>query len=274
MPKIEIAPATEPQVRRKTNIKTDSCFQRKYTTDSGVSESLEDGDSGFSPSKARNANPSQPLKYIWKKPNNHVQRNPSQLSPPEQYSQPPALHQRTTATCRPTASVSLTDRDGLIEQIKLVKEERKQLERTRQGLLRKGKDLVAQYRYRRNQARDSWKRRYFDTKKATEPLESSLKSLRQDLEAFYHKLLHQLHARVGRYKTKHQRRPYAKNELIIQIIAANHEIDNLKKKVDDAKMKLLAELKLQKQAAIELLGLKAELKQKVQSSVLMPHTYS
>ncbi|KAJ8376413.1 hypothetical protein SKAU_G00069930 [Synaphobranchus kaupii] len=155
-----------------------------------------------------------------------------------------ALPPHATATCKPTTSVLLTDRDGLIEQIKLVKEERKQLERTRQGLLRKGKDLLAQNRYRRNQARDSWKRKYFDTKKVTEPLESSLKGLRQDLEAFYHKLLHQLQARDGRHKTKRLGKPYAKNELIIQIISESHEIDKLKKKVDDAKMKLVTELKV------------------------------
>ena len=41
--------------------------------------------------------------------------------------------------------------DELIEEIKLVKDERKQLEWTRQELLRKGKDLLAQNRHRRNQ---------------------------------------------------------------------------------------------------------------------------
>lgn len=41
--------------------------------------------------------------------------------------------------------------DELIEEIKMAKEERKQLEQTRQELLRKGKDLLAQNRHRRNQ---------------------------------------------------------------------------------------------------------------------------
>lgn len=41
--------------------------------------------------------------------------------------------------------------DELIEEIKMAKEERKQLEQTRQELLRKGKDLMAQNRHRRNQ---------------------------------------------------------------------------------------------------------------------------
>lgn len=51
-------------------------------------------------------------------------------------------------------------------------------------------------------ARNGWKRKYFDTKKATSPLEESLKNVRQELETFYHKLLQQLQAREGRNKHK------------------------------------------------------------------------
>lgn len=133
--------------------------------------------------------------------------------------------------------------EELIEEIKLVREERKQLEWMRQELLRKGKDLLAQNRHRRNQgeqlsieekvvnsyifewksnllevnsvaaflplqrkARDSWKKKYFETKKATAPLEENLRNLRQELETFYNKLLHQLQARDNRGKPRRQGR--------------------------------------------------------------------
>ncbi|XP_056132868.1 spermatogenesis-associated protein 1 [Lampris incognitus] len=159
--------------------------------------------------------------------------------------------------------------EDLIEEIKLVREERKQLELTRQELLRKGKDLLAQNRHRRNQARDSWKKKYFETKKATAPLEDMLRNLRQELEMFYDKLLHQLQARD---KPRHQGRSSTKvrlkNELIIQIMTESHEIDNLRRKVEDAKMKLVTEIKLRKQAAMELRALKAELAQKKSQSSL------
>ncbi|TKS74664.1 Spermatogenesis-associated protein 1 [Collichthys lucidus] len=157
-------------------------------------------------------------------------------------------------------------REELIEDIKLVREERKQLEWTRQELLRKGKDLLAQNRHRRNQARDSWKKKYFETKKATAPLEENLRNLRQELETFYNKLLHQLQARDNRGKPRRQGRSSIKNELIIQIMTESHEIDNLKRKVEDAKMKLVTEIKLRKQAATELRALKAELAQKKSQS--------
>uniref|UniRef100_A0A665WH11 Spermatogenesis associated 1 n=1 Tax=Echeneis naucrates TaxID=173247 RepID=A0A665WH11_ECHNA len=154
--------------------------------------------------------------------------------------------------------------EELIEEIKVAREERKQLEWTRQELLRKGKDLLAQNRHRRNQG--GWKKRYFETKKATAPLEENLKNLRQELETFYNKLLHQLQARDNRGRPRRQGRSSIKNELIIQIMTEIHEIDNLKRKVEDAKMKLVTEIKLRKQAATELRALKAELAQKKSQS--------
>uniref|UniRef100_A0A673XZ07 Spermatosis associated 1 n=1 Tax=Salmo trutta TaxID=8032 RepID=A0A673XZ07_SALTR len=154
---------------------------------------------------------------------------------------------------------SLEDQDSVFSPTP----HRKQLEQTRQELLRKGKDLMAQNRHRRNQARDSWKRSYFDTKKATAPLEVTLRSLRQELEIFYNNILHQLKARDGGGKHRWQERlSSTKNELIIQIMTESHEIDNLRRKVDDAKMRFVTEIKLGKQAATELRALKAELAQK------------
>lgn len=113
----------------------------------------------------------------------------------------------------------------------LVRGERKQLEWTRQELLRKGKDLLAQNRHRRNQgqweiwnfsipvgarfnrqflhvstARDSWKKKYFKTKKDTVPLEEKLRGLQQQLEMFYNKLLQQLQARDHRGKQRQRGR--------------------------------------------------------------------
>ncbi|XP_015234144.1 PREDICTED: LOW QUALITY PROTEIN: spermatogenesis-associated protein 1 [Cyprinodon variegatus] len=161
--------------------------------------------------------------------------------------------------------VFLIKREDLMEEIKLVREERKQLEWTRQQLLWKGKDLLAQNRHRRNQARDTWKKKYFETKKATTPLEEHLRNLRQELEIFYNKVLHQLQARE---KARRQGRSSEKNELIIQIMRETQEIDNLKRKLEDSKMKLITEIKLKEQAATELRDLKAELAQKKNSHLL------
>lgn len=156
-------------------------------------------------------------------------------------------------------------KNKLTKDIKLLKEQRKELEQTRQELLKKGRDLLALNRHRRNQARDRWKRQYFDTKKATTLLEDTLKSVRLELHTFYSKMLQQLQARDDakrRTPAKKQTSTKIKNEIIIQIMTESSEIDNLRKSVDDAKMKLAKESKLRKQAATELRALRAELMQK------------
>ncbi|XP_076880450.1 spermatogenesis-associated protein 1 isoform X2 [Brachyhypopomus gauderio] len=227
---------------------------KNFIRDSGVPESLEDPDNGTALTQERKSKQSQTLKATIKKLRNQFPVSGS-VSPPvgdSSLSVPSlALHIANNTPTQPT------NRDMLLKEIKLVKEERKQLERTRQELLRKGKDLLALNRHRRNQARDRWKRKYFDTKKAAAPLEETLKSLRQELEMFYDKLFQQLQAREGRNR---QRR--AGNPSSTKIMTESCEIDNLKKNLDDAKMKLATEMKLRKQAATEMHTLKAELLQK------------
>ncbi|XP_029004693.1 spermatogenesis-associated protein 1 [Betta splendens] len=223
--------------------------------DSGVAESAEDGDSGFS------------LIDGLRKSIKSTKTKAAVLSRPVRCTSPPPGLDSASDSQNPDASRGFqTSRNKVIEEIKLVREERKQLEWTRQELLRKGKDLLALNRHRRNQARDTWKKRYFETKKATAPLEDKLRNVRQELETFYNKLLHQLQARDNRGKPKRQGRTSIKNGLIIQIMTESHEIDNLRRKVEDAKMKLVAEMKLRKQAATELKALKAELAQKKSQS--------
>ncbi|XP_007233260.2 spermatogenesis-associated protein 1 [Astyanax mexicanus] len=227
-----------------------------FARDSGVPESLEDPDTGIFLSQERKSKLCQTLKPTVKKPND--EGNVGRAEPGV-----PVMCDATPNVPYLKSQTALTNRNELLKELALVKEERKQLEKTRQELLRKGKELLALNRHRRNQARDKWKRKYFDTKKATAPLEEALKSLRQELETFYDKLFQQLQARDGRNRQRRTGNPSStKNNLIIQIMTESWEIDNLKKNLDDAKMKLVTETKLKKQAATELRALKAELMQK------------
>ncbi|XP_061681731.1 spermatogenesis-associated protein 1 [Syngnathoides biaculeatus] len=232
----------------------------KVAKDPGPVGLAEDGDSDKQFGKSRDVHAFQPF---TSKTARGVTESPVVLSRPIRCTSPPPGLDLTMTTHKPVVSTVIpTNREELIEEIKLVKEERKQLEWKRQELLRKGKDLLAQNRHRRNQARDSWKKKYFDTKKATAPLEDALRNVRQELETFYNKLLHQIHNRNCRSKLQKQGRSSEKNELIIQILTESHDIDNLKRKIEDAKMKMLTEIKLRKQAATELRALKTELAQK------------
>lgn len=87
------------------------------------------------------------------------------------------------------------EREKIIEQMKQVKEERKYLENIREELIKKVEKLFEQSKSKRYHACDSWKKKYFDTKKVTASLEEVLTKLREDLELYYKKLLMQLEAR-------------------------------------------------------------------------------
>ncbi|KAG2461599.1 RPF1 factor, partial [Polypterus senegalus] len=186
-----------------------------------------------------------------------------------QYSSPPSPPLVTMSFQKSQLPAFATDRDELIEQIKIAKKERKQLEKTRQELVKKAKGLLAQNYHGRNQARDIWKKRYFETKKATVVREETLKRLCQELEFGYQKIQQQLQTREQRRNPRNPaKNTDSKNSLLIQITTEQYEIDNLKRKVDDAKMKLVTEIKLRKQASVEIRALRAELTQKKTQSSL------
>lgn len=63
-----------------------------------------------------------------------------------------------------------------------------------------------------SEARDRWKRQYFDTKKATTLLEDTLKSVRLELHTFYSKMLQQIQARDGA-KRRTQAKKHASTKL-------------------------------------------------------------
>lgn len=62
---------------------------------------------------------------------------------------------------------------------------------------------------------------------------------------------------------------FIQNNKIIQITTVQHELDQLRRKLDDTKMKLIIEIKMRKQAASDLRALRAELTQKKIHSALI-----
>ncbi|XP_035307930.1 spermatogenesis-associated protein 1 isoform X2 [Cricetulus griseus] len=179
---------------------------------------------------------------------------------------------------KPRVSSRLTDssllkieREKIIEQMKQVKEERKYLESIREDLIKKVEKLFEQNKSKRYHAGDNWKKKYFDTKKVTASLEEVLTKLREDLELYYKKLLMQLEAREIKMRPRNLANiSDSKNYLIIQITEVQHAIDQLKRKLDTDKMKLILEVKMRKQAVSDLQTLKAELTQKKMTSFRSP----
>nr|XP_040144884.1 spermatogenesis-associated protein 1 isoform X3 [Ictidomys tridecemlineatus] len=176
----------------------------------------------------------------------------------------------TDFPCQPVLSSGIPDipllkieREKIIEQMKQVKEERRYLERIRDELIKKVEKLFDQSKGKRYHAFDGWKKKYLETKKVTASLEEVLTKLRDDLELYYKKLLMQLEAREIKMRPKNLANiTDSKNNLIIQITEVQHAIDQLKRKLDTDKMKLIIEVKMRKQAASDLRTLKAEMAQK------------
>nr|XP_042696457.1 spermatogenesis-associated protein 1 isoform X3 [Chrysemys picta bellii] len=245
---------------------------RNTTGDSGIPESLEDGDKEYlhnkkSPQQSgiRESVTDIGIKQDDKTDKNNINRleySSQYISPPP----PPSL-----SINRSQVPIFQTEKSKMVEQLKQMKAERRHMERTREELVKKAKGLLEQNKLRRYHARDAWKKKYFETKKATASLEDILNKLRQDVELYYQKLLLQLEARDIRKRPNNLTHiANAKNTTIIQITTVQHEIDQLKRKLDNTKMKLIIEIKMRKQAASDLRALRAELAQKkIQSSLIL-----
>uniref|UniRef100_A0A8C9G0N7 Spermatogenesis associated 1 n=1 Tax=Pavo cristatus TaxID=9049 RepID=A0A8C9G0N7_PAVCR len=155
----------------------------------------------------------------------------------------------------------------MVEQLEQMKKDRRHMEKNREELVKKVKTLLEQNKLKRYHVREEWKKKYFETKKATVSLEDVLSKLRQDLELCHQKLLLQLEARDSRQQPNDTTN--SKNNRIIQITTVQHELDQLRRKLDDTKMKLVIEIKMRKQAIADLRALRAELTQKKIHSALI-----
>ncbi|KAK7490477.1 hypothetical protein BaRGS_00018263 [Batillaria attramentaria] len=152
------------------------------------------------------------------------------------------------------------EKKKLLEELEEAKEVRRSTEKEREELVRKAKTLQNKTQ---NRPRDVWKKRYFEEKKKTPPLEEQTNRLREELEALHRKLMTTLEGpKEKNVKISGDVRPSQRNNYVIQCTKLQHDIDDLRRRVENAKMKLTAEMKLRNQAEAELRALRAELTQK------------
>ncbi|XP_071983582.1 spermatogenesis-associated protein 1 [Engystomops pustulosus] len=231
---------------------------RNPTGDSGIADSLHGVEAAPSPRKRKE-------KPVRETPTNRESRGqirdvtkPNHYQPPP----PPPLLPDLPTIISPRPHIALHD-ETILEQLNIVKEERIQLEKSREELIKRIKFLLEQHKLRRQQARDSWKKKYFETKKETSLLEERLNKLKNEMDAYYQRLLKQLAARDSKKHAKHPTlAANSKNSLIMKITTKQQEFDQLKHKLDNARIKLVIEIKMRKQASSDLNVLKAELAQK------------
>ncbi|XP_035189517.1 spermatogenesis-associated protein 1 isoform X2 [Oxyura jamaicensis] len=250
-----------------TDHKKDTKLRRDRTRDSGNLERLEDQTTKYirrnqSLLQYRTSEsvtgPGEKLdNQVDENKQNHPTRPKEYISPPS----PPFLSLSVNPAQVPAVQA---EKNKMVEQLEQMKKDRRHMEKTREELVKKTKGLLEQNKLRRYHVREEWKKKYFETKKATASLEDVLNKLRQDLELYHQKLLLQLEARDSRKQPNN-----LKNNKIIQITTVQHELDQLRRKLDDTKMKLVIEIKMRKQAASDLRALRAELTQKKIHSALI-----
>ncbi|XP_060072344.1 zinc finger CCCH domain-containing protein 13-like [Ylistrum balloti] len=166
-----------------------------------------------------------------------------------------------------------TEKERLMRELELAREARKTTEKQREDLVKKAKLLQNKMQNRRNHARDLWKKRYFEEKKRTSPLEEQCNRLRHELEIIHRKLMNTLE---GPAKDKSTQRmgdlkPSLQSNYKIQAARLMHEIEDIRRRLENAKMKLTAEMKLRNQAETELRAMRAELIQKKINRTLTRH---
>ncbi|XP_074454761.1 spermatogenesis-associated protein 1 isoform X1 [Larus michahellis] len=198
---------------------------------------------------------------------NQADKNKQNHTCPKEYYSPPTPPFLALSVNPAQVPAIQVAKNKMVEQLQQMKKDRRHMEKTREELIKRAKGLLEQNRLRRYHVREEWKKKYFETKKATVSLEDALNKLRQDLELYQQKLLLQLEARGSRKQRNNMTN--SKNYTIIRIATVQHELDQLRKKLDDTKMKLIIEIKLRKQAASDLRSLRAELTQKKIHSALI-----
>ncbi|XP_074641747.1 uncharacterized protein LOC141899386 isoform X2 [Tubulanus polymorphus] len=141
------------------------------------------------------------------------------------------------------------ERRQLMEELEQIQKDRKEMEAKREELVRRAKLLQSKTQTKRNQARDVWKKKYFEEKKKTPALEDKCNKLRIELESLHRKIVGQME--TGPVKEKHSIKPVEKGgkpsqaaNLRIQATKLQHEVEEMQRRVDDSKMKLTAEVKV------------------------------
>nr|XP_009943259.1 PREDICTED: spermatogenesis-associated protein 1 [Opisthocomus hoazin] len=249
----------------------DTKLRRDRTQDAGILKITEDQTTEYVHKKQslQQCRTSKSIADPGEKLDNQADENKqNHFTCPKEYISPPSPPFLAISVNPAQVPAMQAAKNKMVEQLQQMKKDRKHMEKTREELIKKAKGLLEQNKLRRYHVREEWKKKYFETKKATVSLEDALNKLRQDLELYHQKLLLQLEARESQKRPNNMTN--SKNYTIIRITTVQHELDQLRRKLDDTKMKLIIEIKMRKQAASDLRALRAELTQKkIQSALIL-----
>ncbi|CAG5129610.1 unnamed protein product, partial [Candidula unifasciata] len=150
------------------------------------------------------------------------------------------------------------EKNHLLKNIEQTRMSQKDLEKERADLMRKAKQIQHKTKQYRNAARDAWKKKYFEEKKRTAPLEDISNVLQNELEALHKKQINILEGPREKNLRLADGAPSEKSNHVIQCARLRHEIEDLSRRVEMARMKLTSEIKLRVQAQAEMKAVRSE----------------
>ena len=176
--------------------------------------------------------------------------------------------------------VTLADKENLVLQLQAelnaVRSERSNSEKIREQLLKKAKNLQNQNNQKRNQAKTVWKKKYFEEKKKTVSLEERCNQLRYEVEVIHKKILSSGDAKDRDSASAYLNRDGDPKKLNAKIMLTRKEndVEELRRRVEEAKIKLGSEMKLRDNAQKELKHIRDEVIDKKINATLVKKSLS
>nr|CAB3266514.1 spermatogenesis-associated protein 1 [Phallusia mammillata] len=159
-----------------------------------------------------------------------------------------------------------SDRAKLWSQLQNARNSRRLAEKERQDLVKQAKVTTSKLNQKRTSVRDMWKKKFFEEKKRTMPLEDICRRLQSELDTSHRRLVSALEGEKISEKRRYPTflpsvtsRPSVKSNSKIQVTRLQHDIDGLRRKIEDAKIKLTGEIKLRHQAEEDVKIVRREL---------------
>ncbi|EDO46192.1 predicted protein [Nematostella vectensis] len=149
-------------------------------------------------------------------------------------------------------------------ELRRAKNERVDLEKQREQKVRRAKTLQTQTMQKRNQSKNIWKKKFFDEKRKTAPLEEQVNRLRYETEVQHQAMLSFLETKKDREGgakggSELDKTPSQKSNQLILLARLQNEVEDLRRKVEETKMMLASEMKLRDAAQNELKQLREDL---------------
>ncbi|CAF1020700.1 unnamed protein product [Adineta steineri] len=153
------------------------------------------------------------------------------------------------------------DPDALRTRHQELRTRRLDLEKVREEVIKHLKNIHNRITLRRKEARDMWKKKYFNEKKKHPQLDERISTLKTELDQIHKKTSQTMEAEAKYAAQMGYIKEAEAGSSIAQITRINHENQDIRHQLEQAKLRLTTDVKLRNQAENECRLLKHELNQ-------------